>query len=266
MLNPIVLTLFRAPTKSTVHPSVPRRAFTLIELLTVIAIIGILAAILIPVVGKVRQQARQSQGLSNIRQTGMGLITYGTANRRLPGWFDYDTNNNAFRGWTSILGDYLGRTTNGRHAAYFYDPLAELPTATDFDGAHWGCNIQLMPPRNQDGTVQNYGAQGLMYIPVSSVSKPSRVFLLADAGQDPSNGASGGMYSNVAGAAAWNSQTANGNALVPTTDEGDTSSGRNTLRYRASNGIALKAVYVDGHVGLIKKGAVTYDNIDARFR
>ncbi|RRJ95397.1 prepilin-type N-terminal cleavage/methylation domain-containing protein [Opitutaceae bacterium TAV4] len=43
-------------------------AFTLIELLTVIAIIGILAAIIIPVVGKVRDTARTAQCISNWRQ------------------------------------------------------------------------------------------------------------------------------------------------------------------------------------------------------
>jgi prepilin-type N-terminal cleavage/methylation domain-containing protein len=42
--------------------------FTLLELLTVIAIIGILAAILIPVLTKVRQTARFSTNLSNVRQ------------------------------------------------------------------------------------------------------------------------------------------------------------------------------------------------------
>ncbi|RRJ96147.1 prepilin-type N-terminal cleavage/methylation domain-containing protein [Opitutaceae bacterium TAV4] len=47
--------------------------FTLIELLTVIAITGILAAILVPSVSRVRQSARSAQGLSNLRQTGMAI-------------------------------------------------------------------------------------------------------------------------------------------------------------------------------------------------
>lgn len=57
-------------------PDKKNRGFTLIELLTVIAIIAILASILIPVVGQVRESARRAACKSNLRQLGMGLILY----------------------------------------------------------------------------------------------------------------------------------------------------------------------------------------------
>lgn len=56
-------------------------AFTLIELLTVIAIIGILAAILIPTAGAVRTQARLSECSSNLRQLGIALALYANDHR-----------------------------------------------------------------------------------------------------------------------------------------------------------------------------------------
>lgn len=57
------------------------KAFTLIELLTVIAIIGILAAIVIPTVGSVRKTARSAQAVSNIKQIGMATMLYAQDNR-----------------------------------------------------------------------------------------------------------------------------------------------------------------------------------------
>src|SRR5690349_23632523 len=53
-----------------------RQAFTLIELLVVIAIIALLAAILFPVFGRARENARRTACASNLKQIGLGVMQY----------------------------------------------------------------------------------------------------------------------------------------------------------------------------------------------
>jgi prepilin-type N-terminal cleavage/methylation domain-containing protein len=58
--------------------SVERMAFTLVELLVTISIIGVLAAMLLPAVNAARESARSTQCKNNLREFGVGLTSRAT--------------------------------------------------------------------------------------------------------------------------------------------------------------------------------------------
>lgn len=105
----------------TLIPRPRLAAFTLVELLVVIGIISILIGLLLPSLGKAREQARAVTCRSNIRQVAQALLAYSLENRRLPGTY--------YQG--SLAHDSLGRPLNldwcGRNNANFDPALNKHP-------------------------------------------------------------------------------------------------------------------------------------------
>lgn len=132
---------------------VRHQAFTLIELLTVIAIIGILAAILIPTVGKVRNTAQSARCVSNLRQIGQQIIAYATDSRgQLP-------NMQALTNSAAL--DPRVVSTDGKQLAYHLWPYySKAPLSTQYTVGRVSIHEMLICPA-QDTAVRAKFATGV---------------------------------------------------------------------------------------------------------
>lgn len=104
------------PTSARLFHQRARRksGFTLIEILVVIAIIAIIAAILFPVFGSARENARRAACQSNMRQIGMAFMQYAQDyNDRLPSVSDAMASDGARNTWNpfnKFVGGNEGKT------------------------------------------------------------------------------------------------------------------------------------------------------------
>ena len=85
------------------------RAFTLVELLVVIAIIGVLVGLLLPAVQSARESARRSSCSNNLKQLSLAIHNYADANKQLPPGWTHETNT----GLTTTEDNYVANPSWG---------------------------------------------------------------------------------------------------------------------------------------------------------
>jgi prepilin-type processing-associated H-X9-DG protein/prepilin-type N-terminal cleavage/methylation domain-containing protein len=111
------------------HPASDRRiAFTLVELLVVITIIGILIALLLPAVQAAREAARRAQCCNNMKQIGLAVHLYHETHSVIPPAYDYRPNVAEGWGWSAWILPFVEQASIASQIEYnFSYNLDHLP-------------------------------------------------------------------------------------------------------------------------------------------
>lgn len=179
-----------------------RDNFTLIELLTVISIIAILGALLLPALQHARNMAYNTTCKNNLRQTAQGILSYCDDNREhfpshTTGIYPFSLKNNPTRYWYHKLHTYKYLAGNGKlcydgfskSGGAYYCPVGNRyqKTATDVSNTingtqvpylkmTYSMNLYLYANKSYDG---NFGKK-YATDKVSSIRRASKVALTAD--------------------------------------------------------------------------------------
>jgi len=211
---------------------ITRSGFTLIELLVVIAIIGVLAGILIPVIGRVRASGNTTRCAANMRQIGLQLMAYANENRGVT-IRSYDADNDVT--WQKAL---------ALHDGTYAHLTKPKQVGKDTDYGIWRCpeNMEQMKAVSgggDEGEAEcSYGingwadsTEGTRYTGsrVSSFTNPSKLYMLTEA-----------CYFRL------EPEKTDGKNTIPA---GLYTSGPSFLRYAHSGKINM--VYADGHMELL---------------
>ena len=88
-------------------PNAPMRGFTLVELLVVIAVIGLLIALLLPATRSTRYAARRAHCANNLKSITLALRNYGYEHHALPPAYSVDGEGRPLHSWRTLILPYL---------------------------------------------------------------------------------------------------------------------------------------------------------------
>jgi len=125
-----------------------REGFTLIELLVVIAIIAVLMALLVPAVQSVRESARRTQCLNNLKQIALGMAHYASTEHRFPPG-QQRVGNNKTLSWSTFFLEHMEQNA----IALTWDPVADETVEAPDSRLYFRAKIDSLYNRKATNTV-----------------------------------------------------------------------------------------------------------------
>jgi prepilin-type N-terminal cleavage/methylation domain-containing protein/prepilin-type processing-associated H-X9-DG protein len=172
-----------------------KNAFTLIEVLVVVAVIGILCVLLLPVLSQTKAAAKRTMCLNNLRQVNLGTRMYcDDSNDLTPGRVPGATNSPGVA-YKELMKGYVG--LHGKSSerdrlfacpadVFYYDWIKGYVAASRHDQARSdyssyvfnSFNLAVLPTNAMSKPIQWPGVGGMR---LSSIKHPARTILIAEA-------------------------------------------------------------------------------------
>lgn len=245
--------------------------FTLIELLLVMAIVGILVALIAPALSSAREVARSVHCATNLKQMGVLIHAYETENKYLPPSFIQP---NPQQHWTALLTEQsdglsieydLNGQMTGSNLPIFECSDVRLPnTGPQTRKTHYSVHRVLMPSQ-----FNGPGWTGSLKM-LDLIGRPSEVILIADGVQSNQPNVHGNagnarptFIRSIQPVTAFDPNDNDNNAPIAeaNNDNTDTNANEQHIRYRHMRDTAGNFVFIDGHVQAIQRGGVLNRNI-----